>query len=102
MNMQLFEKIDGLIGISVLVLLSVALIASQAEAELGVGESAGGMMQGVATANMPAAETAPGVAQVATRAAGAELSITIDASQAESLVEAVGSLIITAAVKDGD
>lgn len=101
MNMQLFEKIDGLIGISVLLLLSVALIASQAEAELGAGDSAGNVVQGVTTANMPAMETAPGAA-MATKAAGAELSISIDASHAESLVEAVGSLIITAAVKDAD
>ena len=102
MIMQLFEKIDGLLGISVLLLMFVALAASQAGAESGMAGQIGAEKSAITTATMPAPESAPGFVKSATEAVEAEIAIRIDSSQADSIVEAVGSLIITAAVKDAD
>jgi hypothetical protein len=102
MNMQLFEKIDSLLGISVLVLMSVALAASQADAESGIARGIGVENGGITTATMPAPEPSPGLVKTAASVVEAEIATRIDASKAESIVDAVGSLIITAAVKDAD
>lgn len=102
MNMQLFEKIDGLIGISILALMFVALAASQAGAESGLAGHISSDGGSIATATAPAAEPGSGLVSAATEVVEAEIAIRIDASQAESIVDAVGSLIITAAVRDSD
>ena len=99
MNLQLIEKIDGMFGISVLLLMFVALAASQAGAGVSMSE---GALPGMATANAAEPANQPALAVASTDAAGEELTIRIDTSQAESIVEAVGNLIITAAVRDAD
>ena len=102
MIMQLFEKIDGLLGISVLILMFVALAASQAGAESGMARNIGADNGGITTATVPASESAPGLVKAATNVIEAEIAIRIDASKADSIVDAVGGLIITAAVKDAN
>ena len=60
MNMQLFEKIDGLLGISVLALLFIALAASQADARLGEKGALNAENQAVTTATRMTKNEAPG------------------------------------------
>lgn len=102
MNMQLFEKIDGLLGISVLALLFVALAASQADAMLGEKGALNAENQAVTTATSMTKDEVPGSSSVAAQIGDAEVKIRLDGSHAESVVEAVGNLIINAATRDAD
>jgi hypothetical protein len=98
MNMQLFEKIDGLLGISVLALLFVALAASQADARLGEKGALNAENQAVTTATRMTKNEAPGAAQLG----DVEVRVRLDGSHAESVVEAVGNLVIDAATRGAD
>lgn len=102
MNMQLFEKIDGLLGISVLALLFVALAASQADAGLGEKGALNAENQAVKTATRMTKDEAPESSAAAVQIGDVEVSIRLDGPYAESVVEAVGNMIITAATRDAD
>ena len=102
MNMQLFEKIDSLLGISVLALLFVALAASQADAGLGEKGALNAENQAVTTATRMTKDEPPGSIGAAALIGDVEVRIRLDGSHAESVVEAVGNLIITAATRDAD
>ena len=102
MNMQLFEKIDSLLGISVLALLFVALAASQADARLGEKGALNAENQAVTTATRMTKNEAPGSRAAAAQLGNVEVRIRLDGSHAESVVEAVGNLIIDAATRGAD
>lgn len=102
MNMQLFEKIDGLLGISVLALLFIALAASQADARLGEKGALNAENQAVTTATRMTKDEPPGSIGAAALIGDVEVRIRLDGSHADGVVEAVSNLIITAATRDAD